>query len=101
MMAPSAIAEGRKAIEEKFREAGRDFSKFEITVFAMDITPETQRAYEDAGADRLVLGLYNHPGTPLPFDQWAKVRASALAGGRPSPETTMETLERIIDLARL
>ena len=101
MASPEECESGRREIERWCGETGRDASKMEITVFAMDATPETQRSYESAGADRLVVGVYNHPGTPLPFERWGEVRAAALAGGRPPAEKTMRVLASVAEHAQL
>jgi probable F420-dependent oxidoreductase len=101
MASPEDVAAGRKAIEQQCREIGRDPSGMEITVFVMDVTPETQRAYEEAGADRIVIGIYNHPGTPLPFEQWGPVRRQALASPAPPADETMRVLERVHEMAKL
>ena len=101
MASPEECESGRREIERWCGETGRDASKMEITVFAMDATPETQQSYESAGADRLVVGVYNHPGTPLPFERWGEVRAAALAGGRPPAEETMRVLASVAEHAQL
>ncbi|MGE5596315.1 MAG: LLM class F420-dependent oxidoreductase [Hyphomicrobiales bacterium] len=101
MCSPDDVREARKGIARACEEIGRDPSGIEITVFAMDCTPATQRAYEDAGADRIVVGIYNHPGTPLPFEKWREVRSAALAGGRPPAEETLRVLEQMHALAQL
>ena len=67
----------------------------------MEATPETQRHYESAGADRLVVGVYNHPGTPLPFERWGEARAAALQRGRPPAEETMRVLASVAEYAQL
>ena len=101
MPTPQQVEAGRRGIEDACRAAGRDASGMEITVFAMDVTPETQRVYEDAGADRMVLGVYNHPGTPLPHARWSEARSQALAGARPSADETLRVLEQIAEQAQL
>ena len=101
MATPEEVEQGRREIERCCGELGRDASAMEITVFAMDATPETQQRYESAGADRLVVGVYNHPGTPLPFERWGEVRAAALAGGRPPAEETMRVLASVAEQAKL
>ena len=101
MCPPEEVKAARQGIRQACEEAGRDPAGIEITVFAMDATPATQRAYEDAGADRLVVGIYNHPGTHLPFEKWREVRSAALAGGRPAPAETMRVLEQVAALAHL
>jgi probable F420-dependent oxidoreductase len=101
MCAPEDVRVAREGIAHACEEIGRDPSGIEITVFVMDVTPETQRAYEDAGADRIVVGIYNHPGTGLPFARWREVRSAALAGGRPPAAETMRVLEQMHALAKL
>lgn len=101
MPSPQEVESGRRAMEDAFRERGRDTSGIDITVFAMDVSPETQRAYEDAGADRLVVGIYNHPEKALAHEQWGPARSAALAGGRPTPEETMRTLQWAAEHANL
>jgi alkanesulfonate monooxygenase SsuD/methylene tetrahydromethanopterin reductase-like flavin-dependent oxidoreductase (luciferase family) len=101
MVAPEVVRDARAAIATECEKARRDPSKMEITVFVMDVTPETQERYQEAGADRIVIGIYNHPGTPLPFEQWAPVRRQALASPTPPAAETMRVLERVHALARL
>jgi alkanesulfonate monooxygenase SsuD/methylene tetrahydromethanopterin reductase-like flavin-dependent oxidoreductase (luciferase family) len=101
MAPPEKVAEGRREITRVCEENGRDPSEVQITVFAMDATPATQRAYEDAGADRLVVGIWNHPGTYLPFEQWGPVRGEALRTPTPPAAETMRVLEQIHHLAQL
>lgn len=101
MVPPEEVEHGRREIERWCGELGRDASGMEITVFAMDATMETQLQYESAGADRLVVGVYNHPGTPLPFEHWSEARAAALSGNRPSAAETMRVLANVADQAQL
>ena len=102
VMAPaSEIAAARQEMARQCEAIGRDPSEIEITVFVMDVSRETQEAYEEAGADRIVVGIYNHPGTPLPFDQWAPVRRAALAGPRPPAQDTLRVLEQMHQIAQL
>jgi probable F420-dependent oxidoreductase len=51
---PADIAKTRKEMEQRFREAGRDFSRFEIVVFGCKPDREEHKRLEDAGADRVV-----------------------------------------------
>ncbi|MEO6045338.1 MAG: LLM class F420-dependent oxidoreductase [Tepidiformaceae bacterium] len=101
MPTPEEVRRVRKAIEARCAEVGRDPSEISIHVYVMDVTPSTQRAYEDAGADEIVIGIYNHPGTPLPYDQWAPQRGLALQGGRPPPAETLAVLDKIHAQAQL
>ena len=101
MPPPEEVRRVRDAIDARCREVGRDSKEIAIHVYVMDVTPATQRAYEDAGADEIVLGLYNHPGTPLPYDQWGPERARALQGPRPGAAETLAVLEKIHAQANL
>ena len=58
--APS-VGQGFGALKELCAQAGRDFSRLEITIFMPIETGaprDTIRAYEDAGAHRLVFTLF-------------------------------------------
>lgn len=101
MPSPQAVAEGRRALDAACRAVGRDPRAIEITAYVMDATLATQRAYEEAGADRIVVGIYNHPGTPLPYEQWHEVRAAALAAPPPPAGETLRVLARIAEQAQL
>lgn len=100
---PQEVERGRKLIEARFRELGRDTSDLDITVFfAMDLTRETRRAYEEAGATRIVAQLYNHPGVPVPLARWKDARIASLGGPegpRPTPTETLNALARLRDMA--
>jgi probable F420-dependent oxidoreductase len=100
MPSPAEVAHGRREIERWCRETGRDASRIEISVFGMDVTPETQRIYEEAGAQRLVIGIYNHPGTPLPYERWHEMRRAALGGPRPPAAETLRVLHAAAEQAR-
>ena len=101
MPAPAEVRRVRDAIDARCKEVGRDPAEIAVHVYVMDVTPATQRAYEDAGADEIVVGIYNHPGTPLPHEQWAAVRGQALQGGRPSAAETLNVLEKLHAQAQL
>ncbi|MGE5594714.1 MAG: LLM class F420-dependent oxidoreductase [Hyphomicrobiales bacterium] len=102
---PQDIERGRKQIEARCREYGRDPAGLDITAFfVMDVTPATQRAYEEAGATRIVAQLYNHPGAPVPMERWRDGRIASLGGpdaAPPSPRETLAALERLTELAGL
>jgi probable F420-dependent oxidoreductase len=98
---PDRVAMARKAITEQCERLGRDPSKIEISVGVQDAGPDVQKAYEDAGADRLVVSLYNHPGEPIPYDQWHDAMVAAHVGPPPSPADTLQALDRIHRRARM
>lgn len=101
MPKPEEVRRVRQSLTDRCEAAGRDPKELAIHVFVMDVTPETQERYEEAGADEIVIGLYNHPGTPLPYEEWASNRRAALSGPRPSAESTMAVLEKLTAQARL
>jgi probable F420-dependent oxidoreductase len=94
--APEQIALGRKAITAECEAIGRDPAEIEISVLTHEADPALQEAYAEAGADRLVVMLYNHPGRAVTPDEWLEV--GAVAATSPAP-TTDETL-RALDLIR-
>ncbi len=102
---PADLYTARMDLERKCRELGRDPSTLDITVFfVMDISPETQRAYAEAGANRIVIPIYNHPGVKVPMDRWPETRLALLGGldsPPPTPAQSLETLDRLATLARL
>ena len=58
---PEEVAAARRRIEGMYREAGRDFSSFRITMFGARPDPETHRRLEDAGVDRVLQVLRVSP----------------------------------------
>lgn len=101
MPTPDEVRRVRAALDARCREVGRDPDELSIHVYVMDATLETQARYEDAGADEIVIGLYNHPGTPLPYEEWGPQRRLALSGPRPDARSTLALLERLAAQARL
>lgn len=101
MPTPAEVRRVRDELDARCEVVGRDPKELAIHVYVMDVTPETQEQYEAAGADEIVVGVYNHPGTPLPFEQWGPARRAALSGPRPDPATTMALLETLAAQARL
>jgi probable F420-dependent oxidoreductase len=98
---PDAIADARKALTRECVEAGRDPATIEISAGVRDATPEIQRMYEDAGADRIIVLLYNHPGTEIPIEKWPEAGVQGLSGPPPAPEDTLRAVERIHQRAGL
>jgi probable F420-dependent oxidoreductase len=99
---PDDVAAGRKAITIECEKLGRDPSGIEITVGVSDASPEVQRAFADAGADRLVVSLYNHPGGRVPADKFREIRQEALTSNAiPSAEETLRVLHEVAELAGL
>ena len=96
------VAVARKAIDIECEKIGRNPSEIEISVGVSDASPPVQREYEDAGADRLVVSLYNHPGGHVSPDQFIEVRKTALSSNViPSTAETLRVLNEIRESARL
>ena len=72
---PKDLETGRKNIEQALRDAGRDTSKFTVTVYSAKPDRERNRDYADAGADRIV---------------------HFVSGGK--TERTLDSMERIAEL---
>lgn len=98
---PDNVAEVRDAIAAECELIGRDPSEIEISVLTFEADPALQQAYADAGADRLVVMLYNHPGSPVGEQQWMEVGAQAATSPPPTPEQTLAALEQIRSRAGL
>lgn len=92
---PEQIAEGRKAITAECEAIGRDPGEIEISVLTHEADPALQEAYAEAGADRLVVMLYNHPGRAVTPDEWLEVSAVAATSPAPTPDQTLRALDRI------
>ena len=58
---PEEITATRRRIEAMYRDSGRDFSKFRITMFGAHPDRETHRRLEDAGVDRVLQVLRISP----------------------------------------
>jgi len=78
---PEQVGEGRAGIE--------------ITVLVKDASPRNQELYAAAGADRLVVQLYNHPGIPLPIDRWEEHHIGSSSAPPPAPEDTQRALAAV------
>lgn len=100
-ISPECVRAGRAAIARECELIGRDPSDIEISVFVLDISPETQAAYAAAGADRLIVQLYNHPGTPVPRERWGDHQVAWRYGPPPAEGTTLEAVERLAKTAGL
>lgn len=98
---PDQVAAGRRGLSEACERAGRDPADIQISVGVRDATPAIQHAYEDAGADRLIVLLYNHPGGPLPMEDWAQAGVEGLTAPPPTPEKTLRALEDVATRSKL
>ncbi|WP_432825534.1 LLM class F420-dependent oxidoreductase [Dactylosporangium sp. CA-092794] len=98
---PEDVAAGRRAITAECERIGRDPASIEISVGVRDASPPIQHVFEDAGADRLIVLLYNHPGVPLPMDRWAEAGMAGLAADPPAAADTLRAVEEVHRLARL
>ncbi|MGD9987568.1 LLM class F420-dependent oxidoreductase [Pseudonocardia sp.] len=98
---PEQIAEGRKAITAECEAIGRDPAGIEISVLTHEADPALQEAYAEAGADRLVVQLYNHPGRAVTPDEWLEVGALAATSPAPTADQTLRALDLVRTRARL
>lgn len=73
MVTPASIESTRRHIEEQFRQQGRDFSRFEISIFGAKPDREDHRRLADAGVDRVVqmLRVSEPEDTLKRVDIWA------------------------------
>lgn len=92
---PDQIAEGRKAITAECEAIGRDPAEIEISVLTHEADPALREAYAEAGADRLVVMLYNHPGRAVTPDEWLEVSAVAATSPPPTPDQTLRALDHV------
>jgi probable F420-dependent oxidoreductase len=92
---PEQVADGRAAITRECEKIGRDPSSIEISVGVRDASPEIQELYSEAGADRLIVLMYNHPGEPLAMDEWAAAGAKGLSSPPPKRDDTLRALEQV------
>jgi probable F420-dependent oxidoreductase len=92
---PEVVAAGRKAITEECEKIGRDPAEIEISVLTWEADAELQEAYAEAGVDRLVVMLYNHPGTRVEPHQWMEAGGAAATAPAPTPDQTLRALEQI------
>ncbi len=92
---PAAVAEGRRAITAECEANGRDPKEIEISVLTYEADAELQEAYAEAGADRLVVMLYNHPGTAVSEDNWMEIGGQMATSPPPTPDATLRALEQI------
>lgn len=92
---PEQIAEGRRAITAECEAIGRDPAGIEVSVLTHEADPALQEAYAAAGADRLVVMLYNHPGRAVPPDEWLAAGALAATSPAPTPDQTLRALDSV------
>ncbi|MCU1394800.1 MAG: class F420-dependent oxidoreductase [Ilumatobacteraceae bacterium] len=98
---PEQVVAARKGIAVECEKLGRDPSEIEISVMTLEADPALQEEYAAAGADRLVVAMYNHPGTYVAPDQWAEVTGQAATTGPPTAGHTMNALEQVRSRAGL
>lgn len=93
--APEHVAAARVAITEECERIERDPAEIEISALVMEADEQTQETYAAAGVDRLVVTMYNHPGTPVDRAQWAAATDSAASLPPPTPHQTLAALEQV------
>jgi probable F420-dependent oxidoreductase len=98
---PEQVAAARVAIAAECSKVGRDPGEIEISVGVRDATPAVQDAFAGAGADRLIVSLYNHSGESVPIDRWLEAAIAGHSNPPPSADDTLHAIEKIAKLAEL
>ncbi|MFI5953903.1 TIGR03619 family F420-dependent LLM class oxidoreductase [Cryptosporangium sp. NPDC051539] len=98
---PAQVAEFRAALDAECARIGRDPAELSITVGVRDPSEEIRDAYAAAGAGRLMVLLYNHPGTRIPLEDWAAVGVATLSAPPPTPDETLRALDAVTKMAGL
>ncbi|GAA1866053.1 LLM class F420-dependent oxidoreductase [Pseudonocardia ailaonensis] len=98
---PAQVAEFRTALEAECDRIGRDPAELSITVGVRDPSEHIREAYAAAGVERLMVLLYNHPGTPIPLEDWAAVGVATLSAPAPTPAETLRALDAVTAMAGL
>lgn len=96
---PRSIAQGRETLLRECDDIGRDPAEIRIVAMGFDLTAETIKTYEKAGADMVVGALYNHPGTALSIEQRGEFHKNMVYAPTPSPDQTLEALAKLARLA--
>lgn len=98
---PGQVSAARKLLDQECERNGRNPAEISITVGVRDPSEEIRDAYEAAGAERLMVLLYNHPGTRIPIEDWQAVGAATLAAAPPTSEETLRALDAVQRMAGL
>ncbi|MFF4054025.1 TIGR03619 family F420-dependent LLM class oxidoreductase [Streptomyces chartreusis] len=98
---PAQVADFRTALDAECARIGREPGEVSITVGVRDPSEDIREAYAAAGAERLMVLLYNHPGTRIPLEDWAAVGVATLSAPPPSPDQTLRALDAITTMAGL
>ncbi|WP_225891408.1 TIGR03619 family F420-dependent LLM class oxidoreductase [Streptomyces dioscori] len=98
---PAQVAEFRAAIDAECARIGRDPSEVSVTVGVRDPGEDIREAYAAAGVERLMVLLYNHPGTRIPLEDWAAVGVATLSAPPPTPDETLRALDAVTAMAGL
>jgi probable F420-dependent oxidoreductase len=98
---PEQVASARAAITAECDKVGRDPTEIEITVGVRDASPAIQAAFAEAGADRLIVQLYNHSGDSVPIEAWREAAVSRHTLPAPREADTLDAIEKIAKIAEL
>lgn len=98
---PDDVVRFRAMIDAECALIGRDPSEIAITVGVRDPSEQYRDAYAAAGVERLMVLLYNHPGTPIPIEDWGAVGVATLSAPPPAPADTLRALDAITTMAGL
>lgn len=100
-VSPEGVAAFRAALDRECEQIGRDPGEIAITVGVRDPSAEIRDAYEAAGAERLMVLLYNHPGTPIALEDWYDVGVATLSARPPTPDETLRAIDAVAAMAGL
>jgi probable F420-dependent oxidoreductase len=72
-ISPEELATARRSIEAKYRQQGRSFRQFQMTLFNCPPTSEAYRLYADVGVDRVlhILPVGSEQETLRQLERWA------------------------------
>lgn len=98
---PDGVASFRAAIDAECARVGRDPAEVSITVGVRDPSEDIRDAYAAAGAERLMVLLYNHPGTRIPLEDWHEVGVATLSARPPTADETLRALDAVAAMAGL
>lgn len=100
-LTPDEIRIARRLLDEECAKVGRNPAEVSITVGVRDPSEDVRDAYAEAGVERLMVLLYNHPGTRISMADWPAVGAATLAAPPPTAEETLRALDALQRMAGL
>jgi len=98
---PDGIADARRRLAGECERLGRDPGEIEISVGVRSVSADVREAYEQAGADRLVALLYNHPSADVAIEDWGAAGLARMTAAPPTVEATLRALDFVAAQAGL